>query len=161
MISDEHDEIARAARQWITFSAASPARFDGISQLIGHELRADGATGITLLSGRRAALAGWSRESTAWDLIALQYGAPILAVTYASERTDRVLGVARETQLAQAHGIAPASLRRAHVHVQEGTGPLLDQAGVMCGRLRDSGLYHMVWAIGVSREPAGFTGDTG
>lgn len=156
MIFDEHSEITRAARQWITYSAASPTRYDGVNQLIGNELRSNGATGITLLSGRRATLAGWLQESTAWDLIALQYGAPILAVTYAGERTDRVLGVARDTQLAQTHGIVPANLRRAHVHVQEGTGPLLDQAAAMCGRLRDSGLYHMVWAIGVTREPAGF-----
>ena len=27
---------------------------------------------------------------------------------------------------------------------------------IMCERMRDSGLYHLVWAVGVIREPVGF-----
>jgi hypothetical protein len=34
----------------------------------------------------------------------------------------------------------------------------LDRPAIMCVRMRDSGLYHLVWAPGITRSPVGFTG---
>jgi hypothetical protein len=190
MTPNEHTEITRAVRQWITASATGPDRFDGISQLISDKLSATGAADLGRDSGPRASLAGWFQESTAWDLVLLQRGRPTLAVTYTSlmcnshqdsidDQADRVLGVAKDAQLAQMHGILPVNLCRAHVHLQElapaGTGPEptgqlsrtenailrgadgFSRAATMCERMRDSGLYHLVWMFGVTRNPLGFT----
>jgi hypothetical protein len=32
----------------------------------------------------------------------------------------------------------------------------LDRVAIMCERMRYSGLYHLVWALGITRSPVGF-----
>jgi len=32
----------------------------------------------------------------------------------------------------------------------------LDRVAIMCERMRDSGLYHLVWVLGVTPSPLGF-----
>lgn len=189
MTPREHSEIARAVSQWAACSADDPARFDSISQLIVKELNAAGTTDLELLSGERAAVAGWLQESVIWDLLVLRRGNPVLVVAYTSlplgadegiaeSRANEVIGVASDTRMSQAHGNLPGNLRRAHIHIQElttdeigsraanlqkitpgtivaGAGSL-DQAAVMCARMRDSGLYDLAWTIGVTRDPLGF-----
>jgi len=95
-----------------------------------------------------------------------------------NNRADEVFGIAEDARQAEAHGILPPNLRRAYIYLMEvtpavqypvGNGhpygtpdPIFDQASyldrmaIMCERIRDSGLYHLVWAVGVIREPVGF-----
>jgi hypothetical protein len=95
-----------------------------------------------------------------------------------NNRADEVFGIAEDARQAEAHGILPPNLRRAYVYLMEvtpavqypvgpgrpfgRTDPIFDQASyldrmaIMCERMRDSGLYHLVWAVGVIREPVGF-----
>lgn len=95
-----------------------------------------------------------------------------------NNRADEVFGIAEDARQAEAHGILPTNLRRAYIFLMEATpavlspvgnghpygqpDPIFDQTSylermaVMCERLRDSGLYHLVWAVGVIREPIGF-----
>jgi restriction endonuclease XhoI-like protein len=95
-----------------------------------------------------------------------------------NNRADEVFGIAEDARQAEARGILPPNLRRAYIYLMEVTpavqypvnlmrtfgnpDPVFDQASyldrmaIMCERLRDSGLYHLVWAVGVIREPVGF-----
>lgn len=177
MTPQEQAAITKAVRQYVASPEAGPARFDGLSQVISGALVKSGVTDLESRSGHRALLAAWLQESTMWDLIVFRQDSPVLAVTYISSRansdrgdvdrqTDRALGVARDTQLAQLHGILPSDLRRAHVHVHElavapdkasseGTSGL-SEAVTTSQRMRDSDLYDLVWVIGVTRDPLGF-----
>jgi hypothetical protein len=95
-----------------------------------------------------------------------------------NNRADEVFGIAEDARQAEARGILPPNLRRAYIYLMEvtpavmypvGNGrpygkpdPIFDQTSylermaIMCGRMRDSGLYHLVWAVGVIRAPIGF-----
>jgi hypothetical protein len=95
-----------------------------------------------------------------------------------NNRADEVFGIAEDARQAEAHGILPRNLRRAYIFLMEITptarvnrnagrpfgrpdpifhqASYLDRMAVMCERMRDSGLYHLVWAVGVIREPIGF-----
>ena len=96
-----------------------------------------------------------------------------------NNRADEVFGIAEDARQAEARGILPPNLRRAYIYLMEVSAavqypvrigrsfgrpdPVFDQASyldrmaIMCERMRDSGLYHLVWAVGVIREPIGFT----
>ena len=76
-------------------------------------------------------------------------------------------------------GILPPNLRRAYIYLLEVTPKVLspvktgrplgnpdvifhgatylDRVAIMCERMRDSGLYHLVWVLGVIRSPLGFS----
>jgi hypothetical protein len=166
---DNRAEIAQALGQCIASAADDESRFDGINKLISGRLGLAGATDLTFATGARAVLAGWFQESITWDLVVVDRDAPVLAVTYASltadcdddsagNRASRILGVAKDTQLAQRQGLLPMRLRRAHVHVQELAAgekgsDLFAGAAIRCNRMRDVGLYHSVWTVGVRLDP--------
>jgi len=95
-----------------------------------------------------------------------------------NNRADEVLGIAEDARQAEKHGILPANLRRAYIYVIEVTPSVrrpvstgrpvgdpdiifhgasyLDRVAIMCERMRESGLYHLVWVVGVMRDPLGF-----
>jgi hypothetical protein len=95
-----------------------------------------------------------------------------------NNRADEVFGIAEDARQAEARGILPRNLRRAYIYLMEVTpavtypvdlvrafgnpDPIFDQASyldrmaIMCHRLRDSGLYHLTWAVGVVRQPVSF-----
>lgn len=95
-----------------------------------------------------------------------------------NNRADEVFGIAEDARQAEAHGILPRNLRRAYIFLMEVTPAVqksvgngrpygrpdrtfdgttyLNRMAIMCERMRDSGLYHLVWAVGVIRDPIGF-----
>jgi hypothetical protein len=192
----ERAEVMRALRRWISSDTADRSRFDGVSQLIVSELETADVSDVQPVTGEDASLAGWLQESSTWDLVILQRETPVLSVSYSSvtrdaveggfdEQVNRMLGIAKDAQLAQMHDILPMSLRRAHLHLQElapeeagrqrsddpqpSEQPVhanesivlgadrFRQGAKRCERMRDSGLYHLVWVVGVTRDPFGFT----
>ncbi|MEU8158844.1 PaeR7I family type II restriction endonuclease [Micromonospora parva] len=96
-----------------------------------------------------------------------------------NNRADEVFGIAEDARQAERHGILPANMRRAYIFVMGinpdsarpvGVGsPLgspdpifkgasyLQRTAIMCKRMRDSGLYHLTWAVGVTEEPFSWT----
>jgi hypothetical protein len=208
MTPDEHTRINKAVWQWLAAKEVQGQRSEeggnaqggsraqvtggahmrGVNQLIVDEIRATGATELELRFDRQATLAGWYRNSKAWDLLVLQRGQPILAVEYKSmagsvgnnlnNRADEVFGIAEDARQAEAHGILPPNLRRAYIYMLEvtprvlapvsvgrpfgNTDPVfigasyLDRVVIMCERMRDAGLYHLAWVLGVTRQPLGF-----
>lgn len=178
MTPQEDADITRAIRQYVASPEIGPSRFDSLNQLISGVVQKSGAADFELRSGYRALLVAWLQDTAAWDLVLLHQESPVLAVTYTAfaddsdkdnvdRQTDRALGVAKDTQLAQLHGILPTSLRRAHVHVHEcdaapdSAGPQgdssLSAAVTTSQRMRDSGLYDLVWVVGITRDPLGFS----
>lgn len=95
-----------------------------------------------------------------------------------NNRMDEVLGVAEDLRLAQDRGLVHPGLKRAYVFVMEAspdvTVPVrstvsaghidpafqgasyLDRMGILCERIRDTGLYDMSWAIAAQDDPARF-----
>jgi hypothetical protein len=95
-----------------------------------------------------------------------------------NNRADEVFGIAEDARQAEQHGILPLNLRRAYIYLLEVTsGPqdpvgigkpfgkpdpvfhgasYLDRTAIMCERMRDSGLYHLTWALAITRNPVGF-----
>lgn len=95
-----------------------------------------------------------------------------------NNRADEVFGIAEDARQAEEHGILPPNLRRAYIYLLEVTprvlkpigvgnpfgkpdpifdgASYLDRVAIMCERMRDSGLYHLAWVLGVIREPVGF-----
>lgn len=95
-----------------------------------------------------------------------------------NNRFDEVFGVAEDAKQAEAHGILPRNLRRAYIFVipitkattkrvtprkSYGTpdevfkkATYLQRTAIMCNRLRDTGLYHLTWAIAVHEDPFGW-----
>jgi hypothetical protein len=91
-----------------------------------------------------------------------------------NNRADEVFGIAEDARQAEQRGILPANLRRAYIYLLEvtpavlrpvGTGrpfgnpdvvfhgaSYLDRVAIMCERMRESGLYHLVWVVGVTRS---------
>ena len=168
MTPQERVDITRAVQRCLASPKTDPDWFDGLNQLIGTELQKSSVTDLEPFCGHRALLVGWLQESTSWDLVLFQRESPVLAVAYTTVKLDtdediidreanRVVGIAKDTQLAQRHGMLPAGLRRAHVHVHEQSAGGLSQAVTMSQRMRDSGLYDLNWIIGITREPPGFS----
>jgi hypothetical protein len=156
-----------------------------LNQLVVDQIRGTGASGLTLLTNRRATLAGYYRASKSWDLVVLKDEVPILAVEYKSmsgsegknlnNRADEVFGIAEDARQAEKHGILPPNMRRAYIFVMginpESTRPVgvgdvlgspdavfkgasyLQRTAIMCKRMRETGLYHLTWAVGVTEEP--------
>ncbi|MFF3317587.1 PaeR7I family type II restriction endonuclease [Streptomyces sp. NPDC003035] len=93
-----------------------------------------------------------------------------------NNRADEVFGVAEDLRQAEKHGLLPATMRRAYVFVmgvtEESLAPkklpgvlagkpdeafegasYLHRAAIMCERMRETGLYHLTWAVGVQEKP--------
>lgn len=158
---------------------------EGLNQLVVDQIRATGAKNLTLLTNKKATLAGFYRASKAWDLVVLEAGIPVLAVEYKSmsgsesnnlnNRADEIFGMAEDARQAEKHKILPPNMRRAYVFimainpdstkavaVQSVLGEpdpvfkgasYLKRTAIMCRRMRDTGLFHMTWAVGVKEEP--------
>lgn len=95
-----------------------------------------------------------------------------------NNRADEVIGAAQDLRQAQEHGLLAPGLKRGYIFLMEVTPAVhrpvkvqarvgtpdpvfngigyMDRMAVMLERLRDDGLYDMVWALGVIREPVGF-----
>jgi hypothetical protein len=95
-----------------------------------------------------------------------------------NNRADEVFGIAEDARQAEVRGILPPNLRRAYIYLLEVTPSVqrpvsignpagnpdpifqgasyLDRVAIMCERMRDTGLYHLAWAVGVIRSPIGF-----
>lgn len=97
-----------------------------------------------------------------------------------NNRADEVFGVAEDLRQAERSPQLQATMRRAYVFVMgvtdESTAPrttqqvavgsvdkvfqdasYLDRAAIMCERMRETGLYHLTWAVGIQEEPFGWT----
>lgn len=93
-----------------------------------------------------------------------------------NNRADEVFGVAEDLRQAEKNGLLPATMRRAYVFImgmtEDSTVPVIPQrvavghvdeafekasylqrAALMCERMKNSGLYHMTWAVGVQDDP--------
>ena len=92
-----------------------------------------------------------------------------------NNRADEVFGIAEDARAAEANGILPAGLLRAYIFVMgandDSTRPVgagnvignpdpvfegasyLERMAIMCERMRDAGLYNLVWAVGVVEDP--------
>ncbi|HET9898700.1 MAG TPA: PaeR7I family type II restriction endonuclease [Streptosporangiaceae bacterium] len=95
-----------------------------------------------------------------------------------NNRADEVFGIAEDAREAERRGILPPNLRRAYIYVLEITPAVevpvgigtpygspdsifqdasyLSRVAIMCERMVESGLYHLAWVVGVTREPLGF-----
>jgi hypothetical protein len=94
-----------------------------------------------------------------------------------NNRADEVIGIAEDARQAELHGILPPNLRRAYIYLLEVPSIMkpvdvgspfgnpdiifhgktyLDRVAIMCERMRATGLYHLVWVVGVFREPLRF-----
>jgi hypothetical protein len=95
-----------------------------------------------------------------------------------NNRADEVFGIAEDARQAEQRGILPPNLRRAYIYLLEATpsalkpvgigrpfgnpdiifhgASYLDRVAIMCERMRESGLYHLVWVLAVTRTPLGF-----
>lgn len=91
-----------------------------------------------------------------------------------NNRADEIFGMAEDARQAEAHGLLPANMKRAYVFIMgitpKSTAPVkastrvgtvdpvfqdasyLDRAAIMCERMRETGLFNLVWAIGVHDE---------
>ncbi len=92
-----------------------------------------------------------------------------------NNRADEIFGMAEDARQAELRGILPARMRRAYVFImgenEESTRAVgavasmgrpdpafarasyLDRMVIMCKRMRESGLFHFVWAVAVKEEP--------
>ncbi|TDB74611.1 restriction endonuclease, partial [Actinomadura sp. KC216] len=92
-----------------------------------------------------------------------------------NNRADEIFGMAEDLRQAELNGRLPRNMRRAYVFVMAltpestrpigvpsafgGADPIFDgrsyfeRAVIMCRRMRDSGLFHMAWAVGVQDDP--------
>jgi len=91
-----------------------------------------------------------------------------------NNRADEIFGMAEDSRQAEAHGLLPENMKRAYVFIMgitpnstkpvttaNGVGAVdpafrhasyLDRAAIMCERMRETHLFHLVWAIGVHDE---------
>ncbi|UOX90346.1 PaeR7I family type II restriction endonuclease [Amycolatopsis sp. FBCC-B4732] len=91
-----------------------------------------------------------------------------------NNRADEVFGIAEDARQAEAHGLLPPNLRRAYIFVMginaDSTRPIglsaahghvdeafnevsyLGRMATMCHRMRETGLYHLTWAVGVHED---------
>lgn len=92
-----------------------------------------------------------------------------------NNRADEIFGMAEDLRQAELHGQLPNNLRRAYIFVMaltpastaqvrvpknlRGADSIFDErsyferAVIMCRRMRESGLFHMTWAVGVQESP--------
>lgn len=92
-----------------------------------------------------------------------------------NNRADEIFGMAEDTRQAELNGLLPSQMRRAYVFVmgdnQESTRPVgvsvplgkpdpifrgasyLERMAIMCRRMRETGLFHMTWAVAVKEDP--------
>ena len=92
-----------------------------------------------------------------------------------NNRADEVFGIAEDAREAERRGILPPNLRRAYIFVmgvnRDSTRPVgvgtpygkpdhafsnasyLSRMATMCARMRETGLYHLTWAVGVHETP--------
>jgi hypothetical protein len=93
-----------------------------------------------------------------------------------NNRADEVFGVAEDLRQAEKRRLLPATMRRAYIFVmgvtEESTTPVspqgvavgsvdkafegasyLQRAAIMCERMRETGLYHLTWAVGIHENP--------
>lgn len=95
-----------------------------------------------------------------------------------NNRADEMFGVAEDAKQAEAHSILPANMQRAFVFIMEANAnsliprravrahgnpdpafarqSYLERMATMLSRMRETGLYHAVWALGAVREPRSF-----
>lgn len=91
-----------------------------------------------------------------------------------NNRADEIFGMAEDARQAELHGLLPDRMRRAYVfvmgHNQDSTRPVgvgtslgkpdrefweasyIKRMAIMCKRMRDSGLFHMTWAVAVKED---------
>jgi Restriction endonuclease XhoI len=91
-----------------------------------------------------------------------------------NNRADEIFGMAEDVRQAEAHGLLPRDMKRAYVFIMgitpESTNPVgastrigtldpvfegasyLDRAAIMCERMRETGLFDLVWMIGVDER---------
>jgi hypothetical protein len=92
-----------------------------------------------------------------------------------NNRADEIFGMAEDTRQAELNGLLPPQMRRAYVFVMSDNpktdkpvgvsrtlgmaDPAFDGASyvqrmaIMLRRMRDTGLFHMTWAVAVKEEP--------
>lgn len=92
-----------------------------------------------------------------------------------NNRADEIFGMAEDLRQAEVNGRLMRNLRRAYVFVMGltpeslepvevqtafgGADPIFDgrsyfeRAVIMCHRMRESGLFHLTWAVGVREDP--------
>lgn len=92
-----------------------------------------------------------------------------------NNRADEMFGVAQDARAAEEHGILPPDLLRAYVFIMGANDASLtpvgigypwgnpdqifngasymDRMAIMLERMRDDGLYHLAWAVGVREYP--------
>jgi hypothetical protein len=93
-----------------------------------------------------------------------------------NNRADEVFGVAEDLRQAERSPLLPATMRRAYVFVMGVTdqsvaprttqavaagsvdtifqgASYLERAAIMCERIRETGLYHLTWAVGIREDP--------
>jgi Restriction endonuclease XhoI len=95
-----------------------------------------------------------------------------------NNRADEMYGVAEDAKQAEARGVLPKELRRAFIFIMEANAesqrpvallspygspdPIFagksyrERSAIMLARMRESGLYHLVWSVGAVRNPIGF-----
>lgn len=102
----------------------------------------------------------------------------------ANNRVDEVIGVAEDARQATENGFLPEKMRRAYIYLLEVTDEAvrktdnkrpagnpdimfqaddefnntsyLDRFSITAQRMRKTGLYHLVWVLGATRDPLGF-----
>ena len=92
-----------------------------------------------------------------------------------NNRADEIFGMAEDTRQAEANELLPPQMRRAYIFVMADNrdtsrpvgvsrtlgraDPIFDGASyvkrmaIMLRRMRDTGLFHMTWAVAVKKEP--------
>ncbi|GAA2627219.1 hypothetical protein Adu01nite_58960 [Paractinoplanes durhamensis] len=92
-----------------------------------------------------------------------------------NNRADEIFGMAEDARQAELRGILPPRMRRAYVFImganEDSTRPVgvgnplgnpdeefqgasyLQRMAIMCRRMRESGLFHMAWAVAVEENP--------
>jgi restriction endonuclease XhoI-like protein len=92
-----------------------------------------------------------------------------------NNRADEIFGVAEDTRQAELKGLLPPKMRRAYIFVMSDNpetsrpigvsrtlgmaDPIFDGASyvkrmaIMLRRMRDTGLFHLTWAVAVKEEP--------
>jgi hypothetical protein len=92
-----------------------------------------------------------------------------------NNRADEMFGIAQDARAAEEHGLLPPNLLRAFIFIMGansdsmrpiGVGAItgtadpafngasyMDRMAIMLERMRDDGLYHLAWAVGVHEDP--------
>lgn len=95
-----------------------------------------------------------------------------------NNRADEMFGIAQDARAAEEHGLLPPNLLRAFIFIMGANDDSLrsvrtgravgvvdpvfdgasymDRMAIMLERMRDDGLYHLAWALGVQEDPFGW-----